>query len=88
MRPASEIHNAIDLLVRSRSRLVAQIEQDQDRDDMSDIDSLRNLVIAIDVLRWVAGGHWSDLTDGPNPWLVAYLLDDPPKIDPTPPEVN
>jgi hypothetical protein len=40
------------------------------------------------VLAWVVGGHWTDLTDGANPWLAAFLLDDPPKIDDTPPEVN
>jgi hypothetical protein len=46
------------------------------------------LQVVRDVLAWVAGAHWTDLTDGPNPWLVAYLLDDPPKLDDTPPEVN
>jgi hypothetical protein len=38
-----------------------------------------------DALAWVTGRRPPD--DGPTLWLVAYLLDDPPKPD-TPPEVN
>jgi hypothetical protein len=47
-----------------------------------------NLTIVRDVLRWAVGMHWVELTDGAHPWLVAYLLDDPPKLDNTPPETN
>lgn len=75
MRPASEIHSSLEL-----------VERDLDRQTNSV--AVHNLTIVRDVLRWVAGAHWTDLTDGTNPWLVAYLLDDPPKIDDTPPETN
>lgn len=42
--------------------------------------------IARDVLAWAVGGRAPD--DGPNLWLVAFLLDDPPKLTDVPPEVN
>lgn len=71
MRPASEIHSALDLLDSELARRPDPQYQ-----------------IARDVLAWVAGGHWTDLTDGANPWLVAFLLDDPPQLDSTPPSVN
>lgn len=75
MRPASEIHSALDLLS-------AELET------QTAADARRNLSIARDVLAWVAGGHWTDMSNGENPWLVAFLLDDPPQIDGTRPEVN
>lgn len=75
MRPASEIHSSLELV-------------ESDLPHHTDPAALTNLTIVRDVLRWVAGGHWSDLSDGPNPWLVAYLLDDPQRIDDTPPEAN
>lgn len=59
-----------------------------DLSQLTDRTAVANLTIARDVLRWATGSHWSDLTDGPNPWLVAYLLDDPQKIDDTPAETN
>lgn len=71
MRPASEIHSAIDAL---DAELAARTEP--------------NLTLVRDVLAWVAGGHWADLTAGPNAWLCAFLLDDPRKIDDTSPEIN
>lgn len=67
MRPASEIHSALDLLDAELQRQPSDHYQ-----------------IARDVLAWVAGAHWSDLSDGANPWLVAFLLDDPPQIGPPP----
>jgi hypothetical protein len=54
----------------------------------SDLESQSNVLLMRDVLRWVAGAHWGDLVHGPNAWLCAFLLDDPPKLDDTPPEVN
>lgn len=75
MRPASEIHTALEMLEGELPR-------------QTDAAAINNLSIARDVLAWVAGGHWTDLTDGPNPWLSAFLLDDPPKIDPTLPGDN
>ena len=75
MRPASEIHSSLEILESELSR-------------QTDPAATNNLRIARDVLAWVAGWHWTDLTDGQNPWLAAFLLDDPPKIDYTPPEVN
>lgn len=76
MRPAGEIHTALENL---ESALARQTDNDL---------AANNIRIARDVLAWVAGGHWTDLTDGSNPWLVAFLLDDPTKLDDTPPEVN
>lgn len=75
MRPASEIHTALDMLEGELAR-------------QTDHAARNNLSIARDVLAWVVGGHWVDLTDGPNPWLAAFLLDDPPKLEDIPPEVN
>lgn len=75
MRPASEIHSALDI-----------IEREFDRCPLDDGLTLSNLSIARDVLAWVAGSE-VDL-DGPNAWLVAFLLDDPPQLNSTPPEVN
>lgn len=74
IRPASEIHSSLEMVEADMARRSG--------------DESKNLSIVRDVLRWVAGSHWIDLTDGENPWLVAYLLDDPPKIDNTPPEIN
>lgn len=75
MRPASEVHSAVEMLNDEIAR-------------QTDPAAVASLQIARDVLAWVAGAHWTDLTDGANPWLVAYLLDDPTKTDDTPPEVN
>lgn len=75
MRPASEIHSSLELIEHELAR-------------QTDERAKANLSIARDVLAWVAGGHWSDLTYGSNPWLAAFLLEDPPKIDNTPPEAN
>lgn len=71
MRPASEIHSALDMLDSELSR--TQNPQYQ---------------IARDVLAWVAGAHWTELNGGNNPWLVAFLLDDPPQISDVPPGAN
>jgi len=73
MRPASEIHSALDLLDSELSRQSAGVGAD-------------NMRIARDVLAWVAGGRAPD--DGSTLWLVGFLLDDPQKLDDTPPEVN
>lgn len=75
MRPASEIHSSLETV-------------ESDLSQQPDSTAAQNLSIVRDVLRWVTGAHWADLADGDNPWLVAYLLDDPPKLDDTPPEVN
>lgn len=77
MRPASEIHSSLEICDAELTRLA-------DPESLS----ANNLSIVRDVLAWVAGAHWIDLTEGRNPWLVAFLLDDPPKLDDTPPEVN
>lgn len=45
-----------------------------------------NLRIAHDVLSWVMGGEAPN--DGPTLWLIAFLLDDPPKLDNSPPDIN
>jgi len=74
MRPASEIHSSLELVELDMARRSG--------------DESKSLSIVRDVLRWVAGAHWTDLTDRSNPWLVAYLLDDPPTLDNTPPEIN
>lgn len=73
MRPASEIHSALDLID-------ADLKKRQLQDDLA----ANNIRIARDVLAWVAGAHWTDLTDGENPWLCAFLLDDPPQLGPPP----
>lgn len=75
MRPASEIHSSLEMVEGDLAR-------------QTDPAAIRNLSIVRDVLRWAVGSHWPDLTDGENPWLVAYLLDDPPRIDDTPAEEN
>lgn len=69
MRPASEIHSALDLLDSELARQPSAQYQ-----------------IARDVLAWAVGGEAPH--DGPTLWLVAFLLDDPPQLDSTPPEVN
>lgn len=74
MRPASEIHSSLDLVESDLAR-----QSDRARE---------NLSIVRDVLKWVTGMHWVDLADGENPWLVAYLLDDPPKLQDIDPTVN
>ena len=76
MRPASEIHSALDLLEHDLSMGVAN--------DMAK----NNMTIARDVLRWVTGGHWTELSDGQHPWLAAFLMDDPPQIGGGKPEDN
>lgn len=83
MRPASEVNSALELVQSElvRREVAASLTADDDR-------GMANLRIAYDVLAWVMGEHWTALTDGQNPWLAAFLLDDPPKIDNTPPEVN
>lgn len=75
MRPASEIHSSLDMV-------------ESDLSHQTDPAAVHNLSIVRDVLRWATGSYWTDLTDGPNPWLAAYLLDDPDRIDDTPPEIN
>ena len=77
MRPASEIHSSLELLESELARCT----------DANDLGA-RNLSIARDVLSWVAGAHWTEITDGPNPWLCAFLLDDPPKMEDIPPGDN
>lgn len=76
MRPASEMHSALQLC---ESELARQ----------SDQQSLgaSNIRIARDVLAWCIGESAFDIGP-PNEWLLAFLLDDPPKLDDTPPEVN
>lgn len=96
MRPASEIHSSLDLcdsdLERRRAALTEATAAIETQDDLRATEkgmaakcAYSNLLIVRDVLRWVAGAHWVELTDGGNPWLAAYLLDDPPKIDDTQP---
>lgn len=75
MRPASEIISSLEMVEREYARQTNEA-------------AVANLSIVRDVLRWVAGMHWVDLVDSPNPWLIAILLDDPPKLDDTPPETN
>mgnify|MGYP000045791258 CR=1 FL=1 len=73
MRPASEIHSALD-------SLRAEIEEQGS-------EAHSGLIVARDVLAWVVGGDAMRL-DGPSDFLCAFLLPDPPKLDDTPPEVN
>ena len=75
MRPASEIHSSLELVESELARQTSEVAK-------------HNLSIARDVLRWVVGGPWHELTDGENPWLVAFLLDDPPNINDTAPNAN
>lgn len=72
MRPASEIHSALDLLR-------AEIERQGGVPPV-------NMLVAHDVLAWVVGERLA--WDGPTDWLCAFLLPDPPRIDDTPTEVN
>lgn len=74
MRPASELHSSLALVVSDLARQEGR--------------SKENLSIVRDVLRWVTGAHWVELTDGDNPWLAAYLLDDPPKLEDIDPSNN
>jgi hypothetical protein len=76
MRPASEIHSSLEMIERDLPN------------HANDPAVAQNLTIVRDVLRWVMGSHWVDLSDGDHPWLVAYLLDDPPRLDDTPTESN
>ena len=96
MRPASEIHSSLEMIESELARLKTEslrrlqniLAGDDSLDAVGHRDAIRNLSIVRDVLRWAMGGHWTDLTDGDDPWLVAYLLDDPPKINDTPTEEN
>lgn len=72
MRPGSEIQSALDLL-----------QSELDRGPVSK--GAANLSIARDVLQWVMGDRPPD--DGPNLWLVGFLLDDPQQLGPSP-EIN
>lgn len=74
MRPASEIHSALQL-----------VESELREQDIADAS---NLSIVRDVLRWVVGTHWSEIMDGGNPWLVGFLLDDPDRINDAPQGLN
>jgi hypothetical protein len=86
MRPASEIHSALDLLENEVNRcLDREIELSGKHID-PDISARLTMSLARDVLRWVVGRR-VDL-DGPNVWLAGFLLDDPDKLDSTRPEVN
>lgn len=79
MRPASEIHSALDLIESDLSQGVTS------HDGLSQT----NLLIAREVLAWVAGSRqWSEIVDGPHAWLCGYLIDDPPQIVDAPPEAN
>lgn len=75
MRPASEIHSALEMVSSELKR--------QTHPEVVD-----HLAIVHDVLNWVMGATSAELLDGPNAWLVAYLMDDPPRLDGTPGEVN
>ena len=77
MRPGSEIHSALDMIEEECARL---------GDDSPE--SRKNLTIARDVLRWVVGESGIDLASGDNPWLAAYLLDDPDELDDSDPANN
>jgi len=84
MRPASEIHSALDLVQASLSRHVDRVD-DATMTEREAIDML-NLTLTRDLLEWVVGQHVE--IDGPNAWLCGYLLDDPPKLDDTRPDIN
>ena len=102
MRPASEIHSSLEMVESELAKFAQYVEQyrstpvielaklPRDTADLlrSSEAAVKNLSITRDVLRWVAGAHWVDLSDGHNPWLVAYLLDDPPQLDPHDPMEN
>lgn len=64
MRSASEIHFAIQAL-------------DCESERQEDVDVIIFLSIAIDALRWAVGEEVD--TEGPNAWMAAYLLDNPPQ---------
>lgn len=92
MRPASEIHSALQLLEHELQRVDEALEariklqSGPDEEFSSLVEMLDNITIARDVLWWVVGGT-APMDDRTN-WLVAFLLDDPDKIDDTPPEMN
>lgn len=75
MRPASEIYSALALVTAELDRAMNH-------------DAIRNLGLVMEVLMWVTGEGVCVDPDAPNSWLAAYLLDDPPQLDSTPPEVN
>lgn len=93
MRPASEVNSALELtsheLERSAVRYEAikrKSENEWTEDDMEFARGTENIEIARNVLAWVMGAR-VDL-DAASAWLVGFLLDDPDKLDNTPPEIN
>ena len=81
MRPASEVNSALELVEAElvRREVSTGLLADDDR-------AMNNLRITHHVLAWVMGGR-ADIDDQ-TLWLVAYLLDDPPKTDETDPRAN
>ena len=100
MRPASEIHSALDLLRSELARLgPAAWEMANTPDDVSDAmsgaeqeamadraDHWHHMSLAASVLEWVTGGRAP--TEGSAAWLCGFLLDDPPQIGHGKPEDN
>ena len=98
MRPSSEIHSALQLIeadLRRRAketveaqRIAESSTEEHELDQaVRSIETWNNLRLAQDVLGWVAGKSSLEISQ-PNEWLAGYLLDDPPKLDNTPPESN
>lgn len=94
MRPASEIHSALALAENEIAGMMERYRQIREKTDdemtkeeVDFINGLVNVELLRDVLSWVAGKSALDIT-GEHEWLVGFLLDDPPRIDDTPPERN
>lgn len=90
MRPASEIHSAKRLAEHymselDRAALADALGDDHAASDQS-MSAASNMSLLYDVLCWVMGDSVDQ--EGQHAWLAGVLLDDPPKIDSTPPEVN
>lgn len=87
LRPASELHTAIDLMRDEMDRLYSILEKipmTEWTDEQYETSLLAsNILIAHEVLRWVSGVRALSLDEG-HAWLAAFLLPDPDKIGPDP----
>lgn len=85
MRPTSEINSALELVQHELDGLVDGSDDGNNLTARSAL-AIAQLTLLRDALEWVMGSPVD--TDGPNAWLVAYLLDDPPKLESYDPREN
>lgn len=85
MRPASEIHTALDLL---ESEIDHRLELHASETTVHSQRELDNLLLVRHVIAWVTGERLDLDPESNAMWLATYLLDDPPRIEDVLPERN